>query len=190
MIIVIAAECNLWNKLHKIKLRFRDYDGSCSDVQTDTSKVSIHPQMIHDHILNYMSVRCGDDYSSRIEEMQVMVEIYHPDGHFVRLLDSVPPQEDFLNIFGTRLRCIINVSNSFATNTVHLKKDGDETLMIKGRFFDYDPNGMDFAGKTLIVQEDANNQEEDGTGLNVWDGSLLLARYLEAIPEKVNRIRA
>ena len=47
---------------------------------------------------------------------------------------------------------------------------------------------MDYAGKTLIVKEEVNNREEDGTGLNVWDGSLLLARYLEQNPEKVRLV--
>jgi hypothetical protein len=61
-------------------------------------------------------------------------------------------------------------------------------LQIKGRYFDYNPNGMGFAGTRLIIKEESNNKDENGTGLNVWDGSLLLARYLEKNPSKVGEM--
>jgi hypothetical protein len=60
-----------------------------------------------------------------------------------------------------------------------------------GRHYPYDPNlGMDITMfnnhntndtshdnktvHTVVVKEMANNLEEDGTGLNVWDGAILL----------------
>ena len=59
---------------------------------------------------------------------------------------------------------------------------------MNSRFYPFDDNGIPFAGSTLIIKEMKNlpNAAEDGgTGLNVWDGSLLLARYLEKRPEIV-----
>ena len=48
-----------------------------------------------------------------------------------------------------------------------------------GRYFYYDPNGMEYCGKQLMIKEQSNELEEDGTGLNIWDGAILLAKYLE-----------
>ena len=55
-------------------------------------------------------------------------------------------------------------------------------------FFPFDELGIDIAGSNVVVKErhnNANEVEDGGTGLNVWDGSLLLARYLECRPELV-----
>jgi len=56
------------------------------------------------------------------------------------------------------------------------------------RFYPFDDSGIPFAGKNLVIKETTNRSnggEDGGTGLNVWDGSLLLARYLEKRPEIV-----
>ena len=162
MNIVIAAECpQLWNKLHKIKIH---------NLLPDTK-----PKDIHEHIVTYLLKENGGGSD------EVMVEAYHPDGNFVPLLDP-RIEDDFLDAFGTRLRCIIHIQNNNSSDTT----DHETKLMIKGRHFDYNPNGMEYAGKNLVIKEVVNNQDEDGTGLNVWDGSLLLARYLEKFPEKVS----
>ncbi|KAL9185253.1 hypothetical protein ACHAXT_003030 [Thalassiosira profunda] len=66
-------------------------------------------------------------------------------------------------------------------------------LAIMGRFYPFDDNGIPFAGSRLVIKEMQNlpNAAEDGgTGLNVWDGSLLLARYLEKRPEIVRDKKA
>jgi hypothetical protein len=45
------------------------------------------------------------------------------------------------------------------------------------RFYPFDDSGISYAGKTLIIKETQNQStegEDGGTGLNVWDGSLLL----------------
>ncbi|KAL7550423.1 hypothetical protein ACHAWF_013663 [Thalassiosira exigua] len=57
-----------------------------------------------------------------------------------------------------------------------------------GRFYPFDESGIEFAGKTLMIKEaqnESNGGQDGGTGLNVWDGSLLLARYLEKKPDIV-----
>ncbi|KAL3756339.1 hypothetical protein ACHAWU_007290 [Discostella pseudostelligera] len=62
-------------------------------------------------------------------------------------------------------------------------------LAIMGRFYPFDDSGISYAGTTLVIKEMQNQStegEDGGTGLNVWDGSLLLARYLEKRPELEN----
>mmetsp|Transcript_558 Transcript_558/g.1033 ORF Transcript_558/g.1033 Transcript_558/m.1033 type:complete len:250 (-) Transcript_558:90-839(-) len=62
-------------------------------------------------------------------------------------------------------------------------------LAIMGRFYPFDESGIPFADTTLVIQEMQNQSnvggEDGGTGLNVWDGALLIARYLEKRPEIV-----
>mmetsp|Transcript_23948 Transcript_23948/g.51714 ORF Transcript_23948/g.51714 Transcript_23948/m.51714 type:complete len:237 (-) Transcript_23948:99-809(-) len=60
-------------------------------------------------------------------------------------------------------------------------------LMLRSlrRFYPFDESGIPFACTTVVIKETTsqlNGEEDGGTGLNVWDGSLLLARYLEKRP--------
>ncbi|KAL7455023.1 hypothetical protein ACHAWC_006606 [Mediolabrus comicus] len=61
-------------------------------------------------------------------------------------------------------------------------------LAIMGRFFPFSSDGIPFAGATLIIKEAQNSShigEDGGTGLNVWDGAMLLTRYIEKVPNIV-----
>ncbi len=64
-------------------------------------------------------------------------------------------------------------SDSVGTNS-------QPVLALMGRFYPFDPeNGITFASKTLVIKESQNQNHsvDDGdgsTGLNVWDGALLL----------------
>ncbi|KAL3793532.1 hypothetical protein HJC23_007272 [Cyclotella cryptica] len=63
-----------------------------------------------------------------------------------------------------------------------------EVLAIMGRFFAFDPERFPYAGTTLVIKEMQNvshSGNDGGTGLNVWDGAVLIARYLEKRPEIV-----
>ncbi|KAL7528516.1 hypothetical protein ACHAXR_002493 [Thalassiosira sp. AJA248-18] len=70
-----------------------------------------------------------------------------------------------------------------------LESEPAPILAIMGRFYPFDDSGIPFAGTTLVIKEMQNQSnavgDDGGTGLNVWDGSLLLARYLEKKPEVV-----
>ena len=82
-----------------------------------------------------------------------------------------------------------------------LDSEGEPILAICGRWFPFDDSGIDFSGTTLVIKEVHNNQSasagndgdtqsasagNDGdTAFNVWDGALLMARYLEKSPELV-----
>jgi len=127
------------------------------------------------------------------------VELY--DAHsckFVVITES--SSRTIVDRFGTRFRCNVSDLIWSSSSIVEMEEEnkitnplGDDAkeedkpplLTIMGRYFPYDPiNGMDFAGKKICVNEIQNNQV-DGTGLNVWDAAILLARYLELFPEKV-----
>lgn len=83
-----------------------------------------------------------------------------------RLLDVF----DITSIVGKRIRCIAS----------HEDNSGNCDLkLITGRCFNFGADGINIAGKRLLIHEVLNNKV-NGTGLNVWDGSILLARYLES----------
>jgi len=70
-----------------------------------------------------------------------------------------------------------------------LDSESAPILAIMGRFFPFDEAGLPFAETSLVIKESQNQSvargEDGGTGLNVWDGALLLARYLEKRPDIV-----
>jgi hypothetical protein len=51
-----------------------------------------------------------------------------------------------------------------------------EKLFIKGRAFDIS-NGIQISDKNIFIHDQLNRSE--GTGLNTWDGSVVLAKYLD-----------
>eukprot|EP00978_Attheya_sp_CCMP212_P009236 scaffold21809_cov52-Attheya_sp.AAC.3 len=138
-----------------------------------------------------------------------VVEVYvERSSQFVSLLDPTLSHNTRLvpHVVGTRLRCIIShlhdhIPNHANTNQPEQQQPTPPAALM-GRYYPYDPNqGMDITTfdnhntndtnkgnktvHTIVVKEMANNLEEDGTGLNVWDGAILLAKYLEARPNKV-----
>jgi predicted nicotinamide N-methyase len=65
-------------------------------------------------------------------------------------------------------------------------------LLLMGRFFPFDSEGISFAETTLIIKEAQNSShigEDGGTGLNVWDGAMLLARFIEKVPNIIKNKR-
>lgn len=95
-----------------------------------------------------------------------LLEIYDPSQCSYMPLDTLL-QDQIVPRFGTRIR--INVRQPETTTTTTT-----QNLAIMGRFFPYDAaEGISISGKQLKVQELAN-QENVGTGVNVWDGALLL----------------
>jgi len=117
------------------------------------------------------------------------VEVYDPHmSKFVSISHS--SSNPVVHRFGTRIRCILSdiiiwkaakAGNEEAPK--HLSKV--PPLAIMGRHFPFNSNGINFAGKRLLIKEIPNNKLY-GTALNVWDGAVLLARYLELLPGKVH----
>lgn len=86
--------------------------------------------------------------------------------------------ENILEAFGSRIRL---KSSYDATDRSSYRP------RIKGRHFEFD-GILTCAGRTLNFVEHANRHNQ-GTSYNVWDGALLLARYLEHAAEIVKGLR-
>lgn len=102
----------------------------------------------------------------------VEISVYVPSrSSFINLLDPFfKGMDDIGSTLGRRIICEISEPSS--------NDCSDNLKMIEGRIFNVDGVGFQISGKRLIVREISNNQV-NATGLNIWDGSILLARYLE-----------
>mmetsp|Transcript_3808 Transcript_3808/g.5827 ORF Transcript_3808/g.5827 Transcript_3808/m.5827 type:complete len:334 (-) Transcript_3808:354-1355(-) len=103
------------------------------------------------------------------------VDIYHAQkGDFLSLLEESVVETSIANEFGNRVRCTVQEQ----------KKENDvgSFRAIMGRFYAFDAeNGIEIGGKRVFVSERGDLQGA-GTGVNVWDSAILLARYLEKQP--------
>mmetsp|Transcript_16325 Transcript_16325/g.23028 ORF Transcript_16325/g.23028 Transcript_16325/m.23028 type:complete len:342 (-) Transcript_16325:123-1148(-) len=112
----------------------------------------------------------------------IEVDIYHEQkGDFVSLLEESIVETSIANKFGNRVRCTLHEKPKEDSN------DGNSSPFpaIMGRFYAFDAeNGMEIAGKRVFVNERGDLQDA-GTGVNVWDSAILLARYLEKRPDIV-----
>jgi len=103
-----------------------------------------------------LAERCGLHRSTTIN-------IYDPVSEKFQSLEL--EENDVARRFGRRVRCTVASS----TKTTEAPRPA-----IMGRHFPYDSNvGIVLAGTTLRVQE-IPNIPGAGTGLNVWDGAMLL----------------
>ena len=112
---------------------------------------------------------CSKDYDKEGSENLFDVHIYHPSKHkYISLLTESLKNTNILPIFGKRVQCLV-VQKSHTD-----PHSSSSPLTIMGRFYPYDPNrGMEYAGTILRVEDLPNNQSSE-TGLNIWDGALLL----------------
>ena len=60
----------------------------------------------------------------------------------------------------------------------------DNLLMIQGRYLDWN-GSFHLAGHGSLRLEEDTDRQEDGTGVAVWDGAVLLAQYLRKYPRIV-----
>jgi hypothetical protein len=128
---------------------------------TRRSKRKIFPEDVSNGVLK------GKDLRRQLNAESaplVSIEILDSSQSVHVPLDGSLLEEAIIPRFGTRLQINVRQKESNAT----------ETLAIMGRFYSYDSaQGVTIAGQQLRVQEIAN-QENAGTGVNVWDGALLL----------------
>mmetsp|Transcript_1350 Transcript_1350/g.1819 ORF Transcript_1350/g.1819 Transcript_1350/m.1819 type:complete len:379 (+) Transcript_1350:27-1163(+) len=197
--IIVAVECpQLWNnKLRKLRIYHliptenkkgeqvhnNTYTGRCLHrdiIQYVQSEVQSHDGDYDDDHTNPKIIEKERDYNFKSDSSS-SIEIYNPDeSQFESITGQNVIDCDIVKKYGTRCRCILNLETKKITNA-----DNDDLIpKIMGRYFSYDPDGMDYADQVLIIKEYVNSQI-DGTGLNVWDGALLLALYLERSPCKI-----
>jgi hypothetical protein len=95
-------------------------------------------------------------------ELNPAIEIY--DTKNQRFQELPLEETNIVNKFGRCIRCTIS--------SLPLKTSTPPAIM--GRFFAYDPStGLEIAGTKICVQETPNIPGA-GTGLNIWDGAVLL----------------
>jgi predicted nicotinamide N-methyase len=117
-------------------------------------------------LVSMINARTKGDYS--VDD----INIYIPnENKFVLLSDDIFMNTfDISSVVGKKIRCVIPRG---------VNDEKHDLKLITGRVFNFGPNGIHVAGKRLLINEVLNNKV-NGTGLNVWDGSILLARYLES----------
>jgi predicted nicotinamide N-methyase len=87
-----------------------------------------------------------------------------------------------------------NIVERFGSRVVHMRISSPEScrnacntdtplLALTGRFYNWSDDGLFSLGgsRNLYIRQESSRQC-DGTGVTVWDGALLLARYLEQRP--------
>jgi len=174
-------------RLHKVRIFHRDlrvrrngYDDKNNSLLESKSSSQLCTGV---HLYKAIIKQCyhkiiGDDgivSTSAIETMQTnsRVEIYNDkECQFETIFDHSHGINcsDIVKMYGNRIRCTFyknDLPSEVNDNT------NTKALQIMGRYFPFNSNGIDFAGRTLVVKEEVNNKS-DGTGLNVWDGALLL----------------
>ena len=100
-------------------------------------------------------------------------------------------EEDIVERFGTRLRIRVTERPSERSSSSSSRRQPAPLLAIQGRYYEFngvmevrttatkndEPLRLTFA--EAPNQHNDNSSSDDGTGFNVWDGAVLLARYLQ-----------
>ncbi|CAB9507168.1 Protein-lysine methyltransferase METTL21E [Seminavis robusta] len=158
--------------------------------ETKTSKIRIRQRDIIQHgvctprdlwnMLQSSLVSVLPEASSSLWQMEA-VQVYDNNTNSyvsIPLLsedDDDPTIMDVTRRFGTRLRIHVTTTTNGQHNNNNNQPEPPKAIM--GRYYSYNPKqGILIAGIPLRVQE---TTLQNATGGNVWDGALLLARYLE-----------
>ena len=181
--VVAVVQCRQWgDEARKIRINFP---------QGAADGPSFTGRDLHSAILSKVRQLLGLSPSSvqgNNDDDGDWVEIYDSGREcFVCLKDSDLWGADIAPRFGRLVRCIayLAADTNQQSSSDQTEQSPSSPLAIMGRYFHYDPNGMEYFGKRLVVKERSNDLEEDGTGLNIWDGAILLANYLQLHPDIV-----
>jgi len=98
--------------------------------------------------------------------------------------------DDIVERFGTRLRIRVTERPSERSSSSSSRQPPPPLLAIQGRYYEF--NGVMEVRTTATKKNETlrltfaeapnhhhNSSSDDGTGFNVWDGAILLARYLQ-----------
>lgn len=144
VLLVIVVDCTLGNDDRETR-KIRLREG-------DLASQTVTGQHLHNLLVN----RIGN------LELNAAIEIY--DTKNQRFQEMPLEETDIVSRFGKCIRC----------TTSRLPLETSTPPAIMGRFFSYDPStGLEIAGTKICVQETPNIPGA-GTGLNIWDGAVLL----------------
>jgi len=182
LIAVLEIDCcaDQSTAIQRLKLRVTGHsyeqqgDLSIDDLQQELTK-AISAQ---DNLQEISNFRIHDLEKSNNGQIY---EIYDPHVNDYISLENCRRHREYSRIvqrFGRRLRVRVLVESKEEENP-------PEPLAIAGRFFDFDGE-LNVVGRTIRIREDVN-VESAGTSATVWDGAILLARYLENDCSAVHR---
>jgi hypothetical protein len=171
------------------------WDGMSSEA-SETSKIRVHRSHVNNGICTgrdlqrlltselqqrFLNSSSGDASLLDVQK----TEVYDKVGNvYVSLRDPDVDQADLTQRFGTRLRIHVTAKRQETIGTTMHKPKA-----IMGRYYAYDAEeGLEIANVKLNVNQVEN--QSVGTGMNVWDGAVLLAQYLEKNPALVRLARA
>jgi len=183
--VVAVVQCKKWgDNTRKLRIPFpRDHPGELSYTGDELQSAIL--AKIRD-ILGHPPSSGDDSMNNDTKEGGEWVEIYDNERKcFVSLRNDGARRGNVAPKFGRLVRCIAHLHSGSTSSTTdqsrsdHVQQQRTPPLAIMGRYFHYDPNGMDYCGRKLAIREKSNDLHEDGTGLNIWDGALLLAKYME-----------
>ena len=186
------------NKLHRVRIYQHDLASSSTCTGQDLYQAIMKQCYNDDHTMDDDKCNSSPSFTASVPSCHIEIynsktsqfeSIFHSDNNKYENNDE-SYKSDVVKHYGNRIRCILhyddndekgtssacnNINNNHDSN-LHQNMNTRQTstlLQIMGRYFPYDSNGISFAGKKLIVKEIINNKI-DGTGLNVWDGAMLL----------------
>lgn len=145
LLVVVFDYINEKNENETFKIRIRE-----GDLPKGAEAVS--GAQLHAILLD----RCDEGLDA------TTIDIYNTKSESFETLDL--NEMDIASRFGRCIRCTLPCNASSSSSTP----------AIMGRFFPYDSEaGLEVAGTTIHIKE-TPNASGDGTGLSVWDGSMLL----------------
>ena len=187
MSVIAVVQCKGWEgdnernwKTRKIRIHFSTADQSTPSLSyTGKELQGALLKRVNDTLIQEGKLLCP---SSSDSDGSPVLEIYDSElDMFIPLSSEALWDVDIARRFGRLIRCTVHIS-TIPAGSQGTEEQKQQPLAIMGRYYDFDANGMDYCGKTIVVKEICNKLSEDGTGLNVWDGSILLAKYIEAYP--------
>jgi predicted nicotinamide N-methyase len=113
--------------------------------------------------------RADQELSSIATSMEVAVELYDPRRQQFAPLSTI----DELLGHARRARLSVSVLNALEL----FPSESREHLALPSRMFDVDPESFTIDGRRVFIGEVGNSGK--GTGLTTWDGSVVLAKFLE-----------
>jgi hypothetical protein len=132
--------------------------------ESSTCKIRIRQSDLSEGVSFVSGKRLHDILVDRVEDPRATIQIYDPESQSFQTLND--GESDVVKRFGRCIRCTV-------ASSVGMPSD-EPPPAIMGRYFPYHPDtGLVISGTTLRVQETPNIPGA-GTGLNVWDGAMLL----------------
>ena len=148
--------------------------------ETSSTKLKVYessssaPNLSGRELETRIRARLPNPWCTINRERNLTMEVYDPTENTYVSIDDIS-DDNIMERFGPKPKLIVQVRSRNRETTCD-----EPPLAIMGRFYSYTAeDGVTIGNnKTLRVHEESNRKNA-GTGVNVWDGALLLAHYLD-----------